>query len=65
MFDLGETMSSLPASGELIFFEPNSAEYVELAKYKVSDTDVYSSPVYQGNMVFVKDEKHITCWELE
>ena len=65
MFDLGETMSSLPANGELIFFEPNTTEYVELAKYKISDTEVYASPVYQGNMVFVKDEKHITCWELK
>lgn len=60
--DVGKVLVSLPATGNLIVFEPNGKSYVELAKYKVAETEVYASPVLNGNNVFVKDKEMLTCW---
>jgi outer membrane protein assembly factor BamB len=63
--DAGKVLVSLPATGNLIIFEPNGSKYVELAKYKVADTEVYASPILSGNDVFVKDKEMLTCWSLK
>ena len=65
VYDLGEVMASLPATGDLIFFEPNTHEYHELARYKVSETKVYASAVFTGNTIFTKDEKTLSSWSLK
>jgi len=63
MYDLGEVLLSQPASGELIFFEPGS-QYVELARYKISETEVYASPIISGDLIFTKDKETLTCWRI-
>jgi outer membrane protein assembly factor BamB len=63
--DAGKVLVSLPATGNLIIIEPNGTKYVELAKYKVADTETYASPILSGNNVFVKDKEMLTCWSLK
>ncbi len=63
--DAGKVLVSLPATGNLIIFEPNGSKYVELAKYKVAETEVYASPILSGNNVFVKEKEMLTCWSLK
>ena len=63
--DLGKVLVSLPAKGPLFVFEPNSTSYVELAQYKVSDSDVYAHPLFLGNKIFIKDQDKLTCWAVE
>lgn len=65
ILDLGEVLVTLPANGQLIFFEPSGKAYVELAKYKVAETDVYAHPLIIGNKIFVKDKEMLTCWSLQ
>ncbi len=65
VFDLGEVLVSLAASGDLVFFAPDTQEYIELAKYKVSETAVYASPVFSKDMIYTKDETTLTCWFME
>lgn len=60
--DAGKVLVSLPATGNLIIIEPNGKNYVELAKYKVAETEVYASPILNGSNVFVKDKEMLTCW---
>ena len=62
MFDLGNVLLSQPASAELIFFEPSPTEYIELARYKISETEVYASPIISGDLIFTKDKETLTCW---
>jgi outer membrane protein assembly factor BamB len=64
MLDLGEVMVSLPANGYLIVFKPLSTSYVQLAKYKVSEKQVYAHPIIAGKRIYVKDEDTLTCWEI-
>lgn len=63
--DIGKALVSLSATGNLIVFEPTGAGYVELAKYKVAETETYASPVLNGNNVFVKDKEMLTCWSVK
>jgi len=63
--DAGKVLVSLPVTGNLIIIEPNGKNYVELAKYKVAETEVYASPILNGSNVFVKDKEMLTCWSLK
>lgn len=63
--DLGEVILSLPATGEILLFEPNAENYVAVATYKVADTDVYAHPLVVGNTILVKDEDILTYWLIE
>ncbi len=65
MLDLGKLLACLPATGQLIFFEPSAKGYVELAKYKVAETEVYAHPIIAGDKIFVKDKNMLTCWSLK
>jgi outer membrane protein assembly factor BamB len=63
--DAGKVLVSLPATGNLIVIDPNGKNYVELAKYKVAETEVYATPILNGNNVFVKDKEMLTCFSLK
>jgi outer membrane protein assembly factor BamB len=65
ILDLGDVLACLPATGQLIFFEPSGKAYKELAKYKVAETDVYAHPLFIGDKIFVKDKEMLTCWSLK
>ncbi len=65
ILDLGDVLVCLPATGQLIFFEPSGKAYVELAKYKVAETDVYAHPLIIGDKIFVKEKEMLTCWSLK
>ncbi len=65
ILDLGAALACLPASEQLIFFEPSGKAYVELAKYKVAETDVYAHPLIVGDKIFVKEKELLTCWSLK
>ena len=65
LLDLGKQLVTLPATGQLIFFEPSEKSYVQLAKYKVAETEVYASPIIVGDKIYVKDKTMLTCWSLK
>ena len=47
------------------FFEPSEKSYIELAKYKVAETEVYAHPIIAGDKIYVKDKTMLTCWSLK
>jgi len=63
--DLDKVLVSLPAKGKMFVFEPNGTSYVELAQYKVADSDVYAHPLFMGNKIIIKDQDKLTCWAVE
>ena len=62
--DLGSVVLVLPTS-QLIVIEPNEDEYKELARYKVSGSNVYAYLVVAGNCVFIKDWNSLTLWTID
>ena len=65
LLDAGSVILALPSDSELIAFEPDSKEYVELARIKVADTPVYAHPVIVGNRIYVKDQETLTMWTID
>lgn len=62
MLDAGQIMVSLPATGNLVFFNPDPKSYKEVKIYKVAETEVYAHPVLDKNRIYVKDKEHLTYW---
>jgi outer membrane protein assembly factor BamB len=64
MLDLGPAMLSLAGNATMVVFEPNGNAYKELARYKVSETEIYAHPIAVDNKIYVKDKEKLTCWEV-
>lgn len=64
MVDAGPALFALPAS-DLIAIEPGREKYVELARYKVAQEQVYAFPIISGNRIYVKDKDSLTLWTLD
>jgi outer membrane protein assembly factor BamB len=65
VLDLGKTLLSLPATGNMLFFEPNPEKYVPKMKYKVAETEVYAHPLVVGDKIYVKEQELLTCWQFK
>jgi len=63
--DCGQVIIGLPSTGNLIVLKPDPAAYTELAKYKVTETPVYSYPVIAGNNIYVKDSESLILYRIE
>ena len=61
----GSVILALPSTSELIVFKPDPKEYIEIAKYEVSESPTYAHPVISGNRIFIKDQETITLWTIE
>jgi outer membrane protein assembly factor BamB len=57
--DCGSVIIGLTSTFNLIVFKPNEKEYTELAKYKVSETAIYSYPVISRNNIYIKDAESL------
>jgi outer membrane protein assembly factor BamB len=64
--DCGSVVIGLAGTiGSLIVINPNGKEYTELAKYKVSETAIYSYPVISGNNVYIKDAESLILYKIK
>ena len=60
--DCGSVIIGLASTANLIIFKPESSEYKEVVKYKVSETAVYSYPVIAGNKIYIKDAETLMMY---
>jgi outer membrane protein assembly factor BamB len=63
--DCGSVIIGLPVTGNLLVFKPEPAAYAEVARYKVTDTPVYSYPVVAGNLIYIKDAESLILYKLK
>jgi outer membrane protein assembly factor BamB len=63
LVDCGNVLIGLPSTSNLIMFKPDSKAYTEVAKYKVSETPIYSFPVVAGNVVYIKDAENLMMYK--
>ncbi len=57
--DCGSVLIGLPSTANLLIIKPDPSTYTEVAKYKVSDTPVYTFPVIKGNLIYIKDAENL------
>jgi len=55
----------LTVNSELTALKPSDKAYIELAHFKVADTETWAHPVVSGNRVFVRDRESVTLWTIE
>lgn len=66
ILDAGPVLLSLTSDSKLVAFKASAKEYVEVAKYTVSNEETWSVPIVAGNRVFVKDKGgSLTLWTIE
>jgi outer membrane protein assembly factor BamB len=65
IIDAGSVLIAMTEKAGIIVYKPSDKEFEELARYKVSDTPVYSHPVVVGNRIFIKDKDALTLWTIE
>jgi len=63
--DLGTVMLNLAGNAQLTFFSPDPTAYKMLARYKVSDTEIYAHPLVVADKIYIKDKEKLTCWVLK
>jgi outer membrane protein assembly factor BamB len=63
--DCGQVIIGFPSTGNLIVMKPDPKAYLEIAKYKVSDTPVYAFPVISGNVIYVKDNENLISYRIK
>jgi outer membrane protein assembly factor BamB len=62
--DCESVLIGLPSTSNLIVFKPQSASYSEIAKYKVSETPIYSFPIVAGNRIYIKDAESLMLYRI-
>jgi hypothetical protein len=63
--DCGTVIIGLPVTSNLLVIKPDSEAYTEVARYKVSDTPIYSYPVISGNSIYIKDAENLILYNIE
>lgn len=60
----GKLVVILTESGELIFAEANERNYAPKAKYQAAESNTFAHPVLIKNTILIKEQMHLTRWEL-
>lgn len=60
--DCGTVIIGLPSTANLLVMKSDPSAYSELAKYKVSETAIYSFPVVAGNKIYIKDAETLMMY---
>jgi outer membrane protein assembly factor BamB len=61
----GKGSETAAGDSELVAFEPSSAGYKEVAKYKLSPGTGLAYPLVAGNRVYVKGNTELTLWTID
>lgn len=63
LVDCGSVLIGLPSTSNLIVFKPDNKVYSQIAKYKVSETQIFSFPVVSGDVVYIKDAESLMMYK--
>ena len=60
--DAGACLMALTVNGELSVYLPSDKQYVELARYKVGDPEIWAHPIVAGRSIFIRDKESVALW---
>jgi outer membrane protein assembly factor BamB len=60
----GDLIFSLEDDGELVVAHAGRAAFEPIRRYKVSEAETWTPPVFSGNRIFVKDVSMLALWTL-
>jgi len=62
--DCGQVIIGFPSTANLIVFRPDTKSYSEIARYKVSETPVYTFPIIAGSQIYIKDAESLILYRI-
>ena len=62
VLDAGSCLIALVLNGDLCIYLPSDKQYMELAKYKVGEPEMWAHPVIAGKKIFIRDKESVTLW---
>ncbi len=65
LVDCGKVLIGFPSTGYLLVFNPDPKGYREIARYQVTETQVYAFPVISGNVIYIKDADSLIKYRIE
>lgn len=63
--DCGQVLIGFPSTGNLIVLKPDPKVYTEVAKYKVTETPVYTFPIIAGDVIYIKDSENLISYRIK
>lgn len=60
----GKVVWALSTTGLLITFKAGEKQFDELARYHVAETPTWAHPAFLSSGILVKDETHLSLWEV-
>ncbi|OHB60020.1 MAG: hypothetical protein A2167_03840 [Planctomycetes bacterium RBG_13_46_10] len=63
--DAGSCLIALTINGELLIYQPSDKQYIELARYKVAESETWAHPVVAGKSIFIRDKDSVILWAIE
>lgn len=60
--DAGQVILATTVNSELVAFKPSDKEYIELARIKVAETEVWAHPVVDRNRIYIRDRESVALW---
>ena len=64
LIDLGPSIALQPNKSKLVIFEPTGESFKLVKEYDVADQQVFSSPAFTGNRIFIQDHDSIVMYTL-
>jgi hypothetical protein len=61
----GDVFIALTTEADLVFFQDESEQYRELARFQVADSPVWAHPVILGPRALIKDASRLSMWAWE
>jgi outer membrane protein assembly factor BamB len=62
--DAGSCLMALTVNGELSVYLPSDKQYLELARYKVGDPEIWAHPIVAGRSIFIRDKESVALWTI-
>lgn len=63
IIDIGSQLIALPATSNLIVYQPDIKEFNQIAFIPVSETPIYAHPVLTGDKIYIKDEETLILYK--
>jgi outer membrane protein assembly factor BamB len=63
--DAGPVLFASTTNGEVAAYQPDGKQYMELLRFKVSETETWAHPVIAGKRVFARDRDTVAMWAME
>jgi outer membrane protein assembly factor BamB len=65
LLDGGSCLLALTSNCELAAFVPGDGAYVELACYKVAETETWAHPIVAGRCIYIRDKDSVALWTMD